>query len=74
MFLRLHGFQLTQGQETSVTRSESCLDEQGGKSKQWSPSSLADAHVAVASGLWDEELSESSTALERRSVIGCVEF
>lgn len=55
MFLRLIGFHLTQGQAPPVTRSESCLDEQGEISKQWSPSSLADAHVAVASGLWDEE-------------------
>lgn len=55
MFLRLNGFQLAQGEESSLSRSKSYVDGQEDTSEHGPPSSLADAHVAVASGLWDEE-------------------
>lgn len=55
VFLRLNGFQLTQGGDSSLTESEDCVHETEDSSKITHPTSLADAHVAVASGLWDEE-------------------
>lgn len=55
MFLRLNGFQLRQSGENGLTESESQTDEQKDSSEHEPPNSLADAHVAVASGLWDVE-------------------
>lgn len=55
VFLRLNGFQLTQGGDSRLTESEGCVDQQQDSSGQAPPASLADAHVAVASGVWDEE-------------------
>lgn len=58
LFLRLNGFQLTPGEESSPSsrnRSDASFGEQEDSCANVSPTSLADAHVAVASGLWDEE-------------------
>lgn len=54
MFLRLNGFQLTQGEDTGLTKAEGQGVEQEESLEHMPPTSLADAHVAVASGLWDE--------------------
>lgn len=55
MFLRLNGFQLTRGEESCLIRGGNTVDGQEHSSAPAPPISLADAHVAVASGLWDEE-------------------
>lgn len=55
MFLRLNGFQLTPAEESSLVRRGRFIDTPEDTSEHGFPSSLADAHVAVASGLWDEE-------------------
>ncbi|KAK7703826.1 hypothetical protein SLS64_008770 [Diaporthe eres] len=55
MFLRLNGFQLRRAEETGLTKGEGQDGEQEELLEHAPPTSLADAHVAVASGLWDEE-------------------
>lgn len=55
MFLRLNGIQLRQGEETGATKGEGQDVEQEDSPEHAPPKSLADAHVAMASGLWDEE-------------------
>lgn len=53
MFLRLNGFHLTEDGEHQITKGDKVTDKNLSGSVSSSP--LADAHVAVASGLWDEE-------------------
>lgn len=67
VFLRLNGYQLTQADDPFLAEREDSVYENEDLSKTTHPTSLADAHVAVASGVWNEKkagalLSENSTA------------
>ena len=77
-FLGLNGFQLTQGEESNFVWIEAGATLVSGKAQLnvCLQVPLADAHIAMAGEMWDEEelaraLPESRTALAQR-LAGCV--